>query len=228
MREPVVDYKKLNLHNITSPEYRHVLLLLGWVVYFLLYFVTENFIPDSACHLMHSKVDDLIPFCEYFVIFYCFWYILCAGSLLNYLLYDVDRFKKLQIFIMITQGVAMLVYIVYPSIQDLRPATFERQNFCTWVMGIIYDFDTPTGVCPSLHVAYTFGIVSTLLKDPRLATWKKILFFVLGILICLATMFCKQHSFIDVCWGFVLGAFTEAIVYGRWWVEKLRPARQKA
>ena len=31
MKRPVVDYRKLRFSNITSPQYRHVLLLLGWL-----------------------------------------------------------------------------------------------------------------------------------------------------------------------------------------------------
>ena len=62
MKQPVVDYRKLRLSNITSPEYRHLLLLLGWVVYFAFYFLTENLIPAEKCHVMHCFLDDLIPF----------------------------------------------------------------------------------------------------------------------------------------------------------------------
>ena len=51
------------------------------------------------------------------------------------------------IIIMITQAVAMLCYIVYPSIQNLRPESFPRQNVFTAILGFIYSFDTPTGVC---------------------------------------------------------------------------------
>ena len=68
MKKPVVDYRKLRLSNITSNEYRHLLLLIGWVIYFIMYFVTENLIPADKCHVVYSKVDDLIPFNEYFVL----------------------------------------------------------------------------------------------------------------------------------------------------------------
>jgi len=69
MKQPVVDYRKLRLHNIRTPEYSHLLLLLGWVGYFLLYFLTENLIPAENCHVIYSPLDDLIPFNEYFLIF---------------------------------------------------------------------------------------------------------------------------------------------------------------
>ena len=45
MRAPAIDYRKLRLHNINTPEFRHLFLLLGWVGYFVLYFLTENLIP---------------------------------------------------------------------------------------------------------------------------------------------------------------------------------------
>ena len=35
LRPPVIDYRKLRLSNILSPEFRHVLLLLYWLAYLL-------------------------------------------------------------------------------------------------------------------------------------------------------------------------------------------------
>ena len=96
MRTPEVDYRKLRLTNIHTPEFKHLLLLLGWVGYFFLYFLTENLIPAEKCHPIHIPLDDLVPFCEWFVIPYVSWYLLIVGSLLYFLLYNVDGFKKIQ------------------------------------------------------------------------------------------------------------------------------------
>ena len=62
MKQPVVDYRKLRLSNLRSPEFSHLLLLLGWVGYFILYFLTENLIPAEDCYPFHCRLDDLIPF----------------------------------------------------------------------------------------------------------------------------------------------------------------------
>ena len=137
MKKPMVDYSKFRFSKLGTPEYSHLLLLLGWVGYFVLYFVTENLIPFERCHVVHSALDDAIPFLEGFAVAYCFWYLLVFGSLLYFLLYDVDSFKKLQVYIMITQAVAMLTYIIWPSIQDLRPAIMPRENFLCSVMAFI-------------------------------------------------------------------------------------------
>lgn len=220
MKKPVVDYREFRPSRLNEPRFSHLKLLLGWVVYFVFYFLTENFIPVEKCHPMHSFMDDLIPFNEYFAIFYCLWYVLIFGSLLYYLLYDVEQFKKLQIFIIVTQVIAMACYIIYPSRQDLRPDTFLRDNFFTDVMAFIYAFDTSTGVCPSLHVGYSLGVLSVTWKSKRFPKWGKALILLLVIMISLSTMFVKQHSFIDVLMALPLGLIAEIITYGGYWKEK--------
>ena len=70
VRKPTVDYRAFRLNKINDPAYSHLKLLLGWVVYFALYFITENLIPLENCHVIRCGLDDLIPFTEAFVIPY--------------------------------------------------------------------------------------------------------------------------------------------------------------
>ena len=198
MKRQPVDYSGFSLKRINEPRFAHLKLLGGWIVYFALYFLTENLIPEQRCHLVHSRLDDMIPFCEVFVIFYVGWYLLVVGALLRTLLFDVKRFRQLQTYIIITQLAAMVIYIVWPNRQDLRPEVFPRENFFTWVLGIIYAFDTPTGVFPSLHAAYSFAILSVGLRDDTLSKTAKVLLAFAVLMICLAVCFVKQHSALDV------------------------------
>ena len=215
MRKPVVDYRNLRFHNINTPEFSHLKLLLGWVGYFILYFLTENLIPAENCHIIHSPLDDLIPFNEFFVIFYVGWYVLIVGSLLYFALYNVDSFKKLQTYIIITQIIAMAVYIIYPNRQDLRPEVFPRENVATWILGILYAFDTNTGVCPSLHVGYSLGIVSTWLREKNVPKWVRIaIAFWCGV-ICISVAFVKQHSVADIFAAIPMCLFAEWFVFFR-------------
>jgi hypothetical protein len=213
MRKPVVDYRKLRLSNITSPQYRHLLLLLGWVVYFCLYFLTENLIPAEKCIPVHMWLDDVIPFNEWFLIPYVFWYVLIVISLGYFLLYHVDSFKRLQTYIIITQLLAMIAYIAVPTRQDLRPEVFANDNLLTRFIGYLYTFDTNTGVCPSLHVAYSLGIASVWTKEKDTSPlWRAFVVFAV-IMICLSTMFIKQHSAVDVIAAIPVCMVAEAVVY---------------
>ena len=221
-RQPY-DYSGFSLKKLNEPRFAHVKLLGGWLAYFALYFITENLIPAERCHPIHCALDDLIPFNEYFLFFYVGWYFLVFGALAYTFFFDVPAFKKVQTFIMITQAVAMLCYIVWPSRQDLRPEAFERENILTALMGFIYAFDTNTGVCPSLHVAYSLGILSVGLKDRRLApVWKIALtLFVLGV--CAAVCFVKQHSAVDVFAALPVCLLAEILLYGKdYWLPKLK------
>ena len=223
MKKQLYDYHGFSLRRLNEPRFSHAWLLAGWLGYFALYFITENLIPAERCHPIHCRLDDLIPFNELFVIFYVGWYALVFGSLAYTFFCDVPRFKKLQVFLIITQAVAMACYILYPSRQDLRPEVFPRENVLTALMGFIYSFDTSTGVCPSLHVAYSLGILSVGLKDRDLAgIWKAALTIVV-VMICAAVCFVKQHSALDVLMALPVCLLAEALVYGRdYWLPRLK------
>ncbi len=217
MKTPEVDYRQFRLRRINEPEFSHLKLLLGWVGYFALYFLTENLIPRENCYVMHCRLDDLIPFCEVFIIPYVLWYLLVAGSLLYFALYDVDSFKKLMKYIIITQVIAMAVYIIFPNRQDLRPAVFPRDNILTDIVSVIYYVDTSTNVCPSLHVAYSLGIASTWLKSKAPGKVSKVLITAFALLVCISTAFVKQHSVLDALAALPMCIFAEIIVFGKYY-----------
>ena len=214
MKRKMIDYSGFKLSRINEPKFRHAKLWLTWLIYFALYFLTENLIPAERCHPMHCALDDMIPFCEYFLVFYVGWYLLVFGSLLYYFLVDAGKFRDLELYIFITQMIAMFIYIVWPSRQDLRPEVFARENVFTWVMGIIYAFDTNTGVCPSLHVAYSLAILSVVWKDEYAKLPTKIILLILVICISLATAFVKQHSVLDIAAAIPTALAGEIIIYG--------------
>ena len=224
MRKPAVDYRAFRPSRIGEPQYAHIQLLAGWIVYLALYFLTENLIPAERCHVIHCALDDAIPFNEGFLIPYCYWFALLIGSLLWFFIYDIRSFKRLQIYIMITQAVAMVAYILYPSVQNMRPVAFERDNLLTRLMAFIYAFDTPTGICPSLHVAYSMGIASVWgrAKDAS-PGWKGFVIFS-AVLISISTAFVKQHSVVDILAAVPVGLLAEFLVFGptplRRWIEK--------
>ena len=225
MKKPVVDYREFRFSRLNEPRFSHLKLLLGWVVYFSLYFLTENLIPEEACHVIHCRLDDLIPFNEWFLIPYVFWYLLIVVSLGYFALYNTDSFRRLQIFIIVTQMTAMLIYILYPNRQDLRPEEFLRDNLLTRGVAFLYAFDTNTNVCPSLHVAYSIGIASVWLKEKGACVLWKSFVVVAVILICMSTCFIKQHSAMDALVALPVCLLAECITYGKdYWLPRLRRA----
>lgn len=215
MEKTQTDYRRLRLSNLNTPEFSHLKLLLGWVVYFVFYFLTETLIPPERCHVIHCSLDDRIPFREEFVIFYVGWYFLILYSLGYFLLYSVESFRKLQTYFIVTQLVAVAVYLIWPSRQELRPEVFLRENWLTAVVGFLYRIDTPTGVCPSLHVALSLGIASTWLREKRAKAWKKSVIAAFCLMVCVSVAFVKQHSVVDILAAIPLCMIAEWFVFLR-------------
>ncbi len=221
MRKPVVDYRTFRLSKIKEPQFNHLLYLLGWIGYFILYFLTENLIPREKCYPVHCGLDDVIPFCEYFVIPYVGWYLLIVISLLYFALYNPDHFKSMMKFIIVTQIVAMAIYIIFPNRQDLRPTEFVRDNIFTDIVHLLYTFDTDTNVCPSLHVAYSIGIASTWLKEPSASKKCKVFVTVFCLLVCISVAFVKQHSVVDIFVALPICVVAEWVAFGKtYWRKK--------
>jgi len=222
MRKPVVDYRQFRLNKLNTPQFSHLKLLFGWVGYFLMYLITENFISESECTVIHNRLDDIIPFCEVFVIPYVLWFGLIIGSLIYFAFYSIEGFKRLQIFMIVTQVIAMTIYIIFPNRQDLRPDEFTRDNIFTQTVGFLYSIDTNTNVCPSLHVAYSIGIASVYLKEKCVSNFVKIGIVIFAVIICFSTFFIKQHSVWDAIAAIPLCIVAEIIACGGFWKEKLR------
>ena len=114
---------------------------------------------------------------------------------------------------MITQALAMAVYIIYPSCQNLRPQVFPRENVLSSLVGFLYAFDTNTGVFPSLHCAYSLGIASVWMREKSVSKWCKTFVVISVILICLSTMFIKQHSALDFFGAIPVCLLAEYLVF---------------
>ena len=66
-------------------------------------------------------------------------------------------------------------------------------------MARFYAFDTNTNVCPSIHVIGAVACLAAGWHSRRFGTplWRAV-FTVITVLICLSTVFLKQHSAPDV------------------------------
>ena len=223
MKKPVVDYREFRFSRLREPRFSHLLYLWGWFVYFALYIITEKFVPAGECHVIYSPLDDMLPFTEIFVLPYVFWYGLLAFTVVWFALYSPENFKRFQVFIIVVQLVAMAIYILYPSRQDLRPEAFPRENFCTDIVRWLYSIDTSTNVCPSTHVGFSLGMISVWLKEKSAWLPWRIFILVICITICLATAFIKQHSVVDAFVAVPVCLLAEIIAYGKsYWLPQLK------
>ena len=197
--EPQIDLKKFCLKRINEPQYRHIWFLLFWPIFALRYMIIEGVNPVGQFHLIHCPLDDMIPFQELFLIPYALWYVGVIGMHVYTLVYDVDAFKKYTKFLIFSMSTSTAIFILYPSHQDLRPVDFPRENYLTQIVRILYRIDTSTNVFPSEHVIGALAVFSSYLHTKGLRSpGKTVAFTIMTILVCLSTVFLKQHSILDI------------------------------
>ena len=201
LKKPVVDYRKIRFNNINSEEFKHIwLLIIFWVVFATLFAVEERlFTFDNYYHPVHCFLDDIIPFNEFFVIPYMYWFVFVTEMFVYTMLYDIKIYKRFQYYMAITYLGALIIYLIYPTCQELRPTEFERNNILTWIIGQVYASDTSTNVCPSIHVMGACAVwsASMYIERFRKINWQ-IFYGITTVIICVSTVFVKQHSIIDV------------------------------
>lgn len=196
---PIVDYRQLRLSQVGDPAFSHLKLLMYWPLFGLLFLYVERLSPVTTYTPVSCPLDSRIPFCELFLIPYLFWFVYLIGMHLYTLLYDVEAFRRLMGFIIVSYTAAIVVYFIFPTCQNLRPEIFPRDNTFTRFLYYFYQFDTNTNVCPSIHVIGSIAVCCTAFSMPRFRSrgWKWA-FSVAAALICASTVFLKQHSVVDV------------------------------
>jgi len=141
----------------------------------------------------------LIPFQEWFIIPYMLWMVSIVALSLYTLLYDVDSFKRYMKFLTVSMSISTVIFLVYPSCQNLRPEVMPRQNLLSKCVELLYTADTNTNVFPSEHAIGSIAVWLTTLRIRGLRSpGKAIAVSILMLLICLSTVFLKQHSILDV------------------------------
>ncbi len=205
-------------HNPHWEKHHHWLYVLILPVYLTLFFMTEHLIgTDASYTVIHHPLDDLIPFCEWFYIPYVLWYPFMGSVGLYLAIKDGKGFKRYMTYIGISFIAAIGLFILFPNGQDLRPdlSALGRDNVFTRAVAALYKADTNTNVCPSLHVVGSMAATFGIFHHPRLrkTVWMPIGGIILTVLICLATVFLKQHSVIDVFVGIPYGLILYAAVY---------------
>ena len=200
-----------------GPETGKCLALLAyWPIYGMLFYFAEHFFRPGRYHVMYCALDDRIPFCELFLIPYLFWFIYMVGIHVYTLFLDQRAFQRLMQFIILSYSIGLVFFYCYPTIQLLRPDVFPRDNLLTDMMAAFYRTDTNTNVCPSLHVVGSMAVFYAA-KDTKLFQHKgwRLFFYVTTFLICISTVFLKQHSVIDLFAGFAVGYSAYLIIYRR-------------
>lgn len=195
-------------------KYSHAWVLLYTFIYLPWFAYLEKTVTTHFYEI-HSKIDDYIPFIEYFIVPYLLWfaYMLIGGFFVFFT--DKKEFYRMAAFGITGMTLFLIICTVFPNGLHLRPTTFVRDNIFVDMVKMLYATDTPTNVLPSIHVYNSITIAiavgrSKVLENKR---WIKIASYSMAVLIVLSTMFLKQHSITDVICAFAIAAVAYRVVY---------------
>ena len=204
-----------------------------WLAHSVSYFVFALIIgkiPDSEVLLIHSPLDDAIPFFEWFVFPYVSWYLLLFFMGVRSFALGKRAFLRFHLLAVPCMLVSMIFFLFEPNGLPLsiRPDfdSLGRSNFATWAVKLIYLIDSPPRVVmPSMHCSVSAVIPAFYFISPefRGRCGLKIAVSVYCAAIILSTVFIKQHSVLDLFAGVGFGVAVALLVrIGEWIYDRRR------
>lgn len=172
--------------------------LLFWPVFGLRYLLIEQFNPAKRYHPVSCFLDERIPFLEGFLIPYVLWYFCIIGVHLWLFIRNDPVYRLYSWYLIFTIAISTMVFLLFPTCQNLRMEEFPRDNRLTAAVNLLYRMDTNTNVCPSEHVIGSVGFFLAVAYSDRAARSGRIISGLLSVLTAGATVFLKQHSVVDV------------------------------
>lgn len=195
------------------PKYKHFSLLSLYGLCQVWFMYCEKNI--SPRYFMYSIIDSYIPFVKIFVIPYLFWFAYMALGFIYLGIASKKDYYRLCVFMFGGMCICYTIYMLFPTAQNLRPIIVEEDIFSRMVRHI-YATDTNTNVAPSIHVFNSIAVHVALVNCPEFNKKKKFwkhASFITMILICLSTVFIKQHSIKDGIWAAALAFVFYIIIY---------------
>ena len=200
------------IKNFLSAHSYFYLMLLFIPIQIWFQILEHNLVPQ---YITQTALDSRIPFIKEFVVPYLIWFIFVPYGVLFVGFYSRKDFLKLFTFLCGGMTAANILFMIFPNVQHLRPAIHSGDPF-SLLVNMIYTLDTPTNVCPSVHVINSIAVNAALQHSETFSKKRfgKAISGALTILICLSTVFIKQHSALDVAAGFAVSALFYIPLYG--------------
>lgn len=209
-------------------KYGHVWVLSYAFLYLPWFLYLEQTVTGDYA-VMHTALDDYIPFNEYFIIPYLFWFVYVAGAIAYFFFYkQAGLLQTVRFFVCGNDHQSDYLYL-FPNGTDLRIEVDPQKNFCSWLVSMLHVADTSTNVFPSIHVYNSVAVHCSVMNSAALRdkVWLRRGSFVTMVLICMSTVVLKQHSVLDVVGALILAYLMYPLVYETDYAAARKTAGQK-
>lgn len=195
-------------------KYKHAWILSYAFIYLPWFLYLEKTVTRDY-YVLHTRLDDMIPFNEYFIIPYLLWFAYVAGTILFFFFTNKQDYYRLCAYLFTGMTISLLICTIFPNGTDLRTLVDPDKNFCSKLVFYLHAADTSTNIFPSIHVFNSIGVHIAVMHSESLRKkrWVCNASFILMIAICMATVVLKQHSVVDVAGSLVMAYLLYPFVY---------------
>lgn len=193
----------------------------GWILsYFIIYLIWFFYlskISADSFNAIEISLDQFIPFNEWFIIPYYIWFPYIPLTIAYFFFTSREEYYRICMFLFIGMTICLITYSIYPTGVYFRPDldSLGRDSILMDLTRFIYSIDPGTNVCPSIHCYNAIGVAIAVLKCSRLnkKKWLTTSIVILSTLICMSTVFVKQHSIVDFFFAVLLAIIMYCIAY---------------
>lgn len=185
------------------PKYTYIPLLSALIMNFVAYNCTKIISNHLTHYNLSTTIDNKIPLLTVFVIFYISAY---AEWIIGFILIARENRKICYKFLsaeLIAKLLCLICFLIIPTTIN-RPEILGN-GICNFLTKIIYMFDEPVNLFPSIHCLESwmcFRGALNLKKVPKCYKW---IILVISLLVFASTVFIKQHVVIDILGGILVG-----------------------
>lgn len=187
------------------------------------------FLPKISC------IDDLIPLVPFFIVIYIYSYLYWVYAPIAVSVTKKSNQINFIIGYVVSLFIGSLIFVFLPSYMDrVDEGLIEQMNkpgFFNYLLGFIYGVDggeRAYNLFPSYHCLISLYCYFGVRKQEEISKGFKITCLVSTILICLSTVFTKQHYIVDIFGGVAISTVVYLVINKINPGQKIIQRRQKA
>ena len=190
------------------PDYTLVPLLILFVFHAAVFYVTRP-ITSGVEHFDFSiPLDQKIPFVPEFIVIYVLAFVQWGYGIYYLVTHGRKTCYKFLAATMIGEIICFITFIIVPTelCGNVTQPVVTGNDFFSWLTRFIYSADEPNNLFPSLHCFASwmcFRGIFYVDKEERNTAYT-VFSFVFSIIVCISTVFVKQHVVVDIIGGIAL------------------------
>ena len=191
------------------PKYGYIPVIICLVWNILVYNISRIFTDRLSHYDFSTKFDDIIPFVPSFIVIYILSYLLWVIGFFVFIKESRSLCNEIFAAELIAKTVCFLFFIIVPT-EMKRADVGQADGLFNWLINLTYFSDEPNNLFPSIHCMESWLCFRGAMRCKKTNSAYTFVWFILAVLICVSTVFVKQHVFVDIFAGILtaeLGLF---------------------